>query len=119
MVGEILNDVSDIVAAAFSVTKERAEVLDYMAPFKDENMGFFISAQTSYSWKTFLLPFLSESWAALSVMLLALTFGFALVVKLGRDKCLEEFTLRKCATYIFGAYGGITVGRWSVTPKNI
>ena len=104
---------------SLSPAKMRSEFVDFMTPFKDVNLGFFISTQTSYSWKTYLFPFLYESWAALLLMLVILSLVFAGVAKAGRDECLQEFTLKKCVIYIFGAYGGIAVRRWSITPKNI
>ena len=119
MVKDMLDDVADIVGASFSVTKARSEVLDFMMPFEAEDLRFFIPMQTSYSWNTYLLPFLYESWSGLSAMLVVLAVGFAFVAKVGKDDCLEEFTLRKCTTFVLGAYGGVGVRRWDETPRNI
>ena len=119
IVKDLLDGNADMAAASLSVTKDRSEVLDFMMPFEHENIGCFISTQTSYSWKTYLLPFLYETWAVLFVILISCSVVFAFVAKAGDDECLQEFTLKKCATYVFGAYGGVAVRRWTVTPSNL
>ena len=119
MAKDILDDVADIITATFSITTERDKILDYMIPFDEEVLGFFIPMERSYSLKTYLLPFLYESWAALFVMLIILALVLAVVAKAGKEDCVAEFTLEKCATYVVGAYGGLAIRRWSVTPRNI
>ena len=89
---DLLDGNADMAAASLSVTKDRSEVLDFMMPFEHENIGCFISTQTSYSWKTYLLPFLNETWAVLFVILISCSLVFAFVAKAGDDECLEEFT---------------------------
>lgn len=53
------------------------------------------------------------------VMMVILSIILALVAGLGKDTALSEFTLGKCFIYVFGAYGGLAVRRWSLTPVNI
>ena len=119
LVKDIIDDVADIAVASLSITKSRSQVVDFMIPFESEENCFLVSMRASFSWTTFLHPFLYESWAALLVMLVSLSLVFAFVARIGNDECLKEFTLEKCAIYVFGAYGGIAVRRWSITPSNI
>ena len=119
MIGDVVDDVADIAVGSISVIASRSKVVDFMIPFGAEKYGFFVNMDASYAWATFLLPFLYESWAALVVMLVCSSLIFAFVAKVGNDKCLKEFTLEKCVIYVFGAYGGIAVRRWSITPSNI
>ena len=116
---DILDDVVDLAAAAITVTKSRSQVVTFLLPFDSEQDSFFVSTKTSNSWTTYLLPFLYETWAVLLIMLVTLSIMFAFVAKMGKDKSIKQFTLEKCAIYVFGAYGGIAVRRWSITPVNI
>ena len=114
-----MDGVADLAVASLSITESRSQVVDFMIPFEEEENSFFVTTNSTFSWTTFLLPFLEESWAILLAMLFFLSLMFALVAKLGKDKCIQEFTLEKCAIYVFGAYGGIAVRRWNITPNNI
>ena len=119
LIKDILDNVVDAVVAPILSTNSRRQAVDYLLPFDYEEDTFFVSRKASNSWTTFLLPFLYETWAVLFVILLALAFIFAFVARIGKDKSLKEFTLEKCMIYLFGAYGGIAVRRWSITPVNI
>ena len=88
-------------------------------PYDYEEDRFFVSREAANSWTTFLQPFLYESWAVLMLMLVVMSLIFTFVVRMGKDTSLNEFSLGKCAIYVFGAYGGISVRRWSITPVNI
>ena len=107
------------VGAYLLITQGRSEVIDFMLPFYADKYGFFISTKASYTWSTYFQPFLYESWIVLLFMLFLISITFAMVARVGKDKNIKEFTLEKCMIYVFGAYAGLAIRRWSVTPVNI
>ena len=118
IVRDIIDGEADI-AAALAVTKTRSEAVDFLLPFHTDNFGFFVNTKSSFTWTTYLQPFLFESWVVLLFMLIVISLVMAFVARIGKDKSLKEFTLEKCFIYVFGAYSGVAIRRWSVTPSNI
>ena len=119
IIGDVVDGVADIAVAVLSVTKTRSEVADFMIPFYSDQFGFFISKESSYTWNTYFEPFMYESWVVLLAMLILIALSLAMVARVGKDKSIKEFTLEKCFIYVFGAYGGFAIRRWSITPVNI
>ena len=119
LIRDILDDIADLAVAPILRSECRSRVVDCLLPVDYHEDRFFVSRKAANSWTTFLQPFLYESWAVLMLMLVVMSLIFTFVVRMGKDKSLNEFTLGKCAIYVFGAYGGIVARRWSITPVNI
>ena len=119
IVKDIIDGEADIAVALLALTKTRSEVIDFMLPFYADSFGFFVNTKSSFTWSTYFQPFLNESWAVLLSMLILVSLALAMVAKVGKDKSIKEFTLEKCIIYVFGAYSGVAIRRWSITPVNI
>ena len=119
VIADILEDVADVGVAPFILSHSRSQAIDFLLPFDIEEDSFFVRRQTVSSWYTYSLPFVIESWAALMCMLIFLSTMMATVVRFGKDKAAAEFSLEKCAIYVCGAYAGVAIRRWSVTPSTI
>ena len=119
LIRDLLDDVVDIVAAPLVQSKSRSEAVDFLLAFHHEKDKFFVLRTPSYSWTTFLLPFLPNSWVVILMMLGLLSISLTLVTRWGRDNQVEEFRAVKCITFVCGSYLGLAVRRWSITPYNI
>ena len=78
MIKDVLDGVADVIIANFAITIARSEAVDYMIPFDQDNLGFFVSTASSYSWSTYFKPFLYESWFVLWGMLLLIAFSLGM-----------------------------------------
>ena len=119
IIKDIIEGEADVGVALLSLTKSRSEVIDFMLPFYSDSFGFFVNTKSSYAWSTYFSPFLYESWVVLLAMLVLISLSLAMVARVGKDKSIKEFTLEKCVIYVFGAYSGVAIRRWSITPVNI
>ena len=119
LIRDLLDNAVDIVAAPLIQSKSRSEVIDFLLAFNKEKDKFFVPRTRSYSWTTFLLPFVLNSWAVILVMVILVSCSLTLVTRWGRDNHVEEFKALKCVIFVCGSYLGLAVRRWSVTPFNI
>ena len=56
------------------------------------------------------------TWAVVFLSGCVLALVLASLVKYTIDESYEEFTIVKCFIYVFGAFSGFAVRRWTHTP---
>ena len=116
---DLIEGVADLGAISMFVSNIRSTAIDFSIPIYESYSVFLVSSQPSYSWDIFTKPFHSSTWLILYILIVCASIFLATVAKIGRDEKIEEFGLRKCFTFVFGAFSALAARRWSVTPKKI
>ena len=119
MIKDLLDGVADVCASSIILTDFRAKYVDFSIPIIDEKFSFFISKETSSPYMIFLHPLSMEVWVTLLIVILISTFTFKFIIDVSRDDGRIEFSLVQCLTFVFGAFSGFGVRRWSITPSSI
>ena len=120
MIRDLIDDVADIAPASLSVTQARTTAADFVAPFQVEMNSFFIGRQSSsYSFDIFYKSFSKNTWLTLFVFIVMMSLMIYYIARRGSEKYFSEFSLPKCFIFVYGAYGGFSSRRWSVSPSNI
>ena len=116
MIGDLIDDIADISPSALSVIETRMSVVDFLPQFERIPNTLVIKRQIKNSWMIFIEPFHIATWMTILSFGLLLTVSLAILVRLGRGKGQREFNFKKCFIYVFGAFNGFAVRRWSHTP---
>ena len=119
IIKDILDGEADVSAASMGVTELRTKYVDFSLPIQTEWHAFYISKEISVAYDLYFQPF---SWLVWCIVMIIVVIGaliFHVIISYRMDKHYLEFSLSKCFVYVYGAYGGFSSRRWSVTPENI
>ena len=116
---DIQDGIVDFAPISMSITWIRSTAIDFSKPILAADHVFMIGSHTAYSWNTFNNPFSNLAWLILYIFIFFVSLFFTFIAKFSREKKIDEFRLRKCFTFVYGAFSGFAARRWSVTPMMI
>ena len=114
-VRDVMDDLAEMAVSSFTVTKDRAEVVDFSSAVDRSAKGLFIGNtevtqsynelltqcfQTLVSWTLFLDPMTSQAWPAVCLVSLLAAFTAFLIIRQS-----EDFTLANSLTLVVSALG--------------
>lgn len=88
MVGELLNNQSDISIGGLSITQERSEVIDFTQGLihDDVTLNYQNMEPTEFEFDAFFQVFQSDTWISIGVAFIILTVGLYLGSQIGPNK---------------------------------
>ena len=113
---DLMDDEADIAPASLAILETRSSVVDFLLPFYRTSATFVIKTELPLPWRIFLSPFKLLTWVVVFLSGCVLAVMLASLVKYRIDESYEEFTIVKCFIYVFGAFSGFAVRRWTHTP---
>ena len=116
---DLVDGVADVAPISLYVTQIRSTAVDFATPITKSFNVFVVSSKQTYSWDIFTKPFHSLTWLILYIMIFCIGLFFTAVSRIGREDKINEFRLRKCLTFVYGAFCALAARRWSLTPVKI
>ena len=117
MIRDLLDDKAD-VALGLVGTSLRSNYTDLSLPFFTFSYVFFVSSVDSeFSYFMYFKPFSRDVWCITIFIILFSSLIMYITVNFNLDRSVSEFSLRKCFTFTFGAYGVFTSHRWGIAPS--
>ena len=119
LIKDLIDHERDIASSSLMVSHQRSAAVDFITPFQIEIHSFFIATQSSsYSFDIFHKSFSLNTWITLCIVAIMMGFMIFFIAWKGQEKYFPEFSLSKSFIFVYGAYGGFSSRRWSVTPSN-
>jgi len=116
---DLMDDLADIAPTSLAILHSRSAVVDFLLPFYRTSASLVIKTELPLPWMIFLSPFRVLTWLAVCLSGCVLAAVLALLVTQRLDKSREEFSLVKSFIYVFGAFSGFSVRRWTHTPQTL
>ena len=114
---ELTEGVADVAPISFFITTSRAQVIDFSVSIVSTFTVFLVGSEPTFDIDIYIHPFEFSTWCVLYLILALLSLILALAASKSKDRERDEFGLMKSFTFVYGAFAGLYVRRWSVTPN--